>query len=194
MAPGCRKKIRLEATGGAAIFLSLMLLLLPLQWIAAAMAAAAFHEFCHWLAVRLCGGDVSTIRLDVFGARMDILPMSPGRELFCALAGPVGALLLLPLGRWFPRTVVCAVFHSLYNLLPVYPLDGGRALRCGALLLFSPPRAAMLCRSVQGVFSVAVLLLTVYAVFVVGLGLLPVVLAAAVIFRVRRANLQDFPS
>ncbi len=122
-------------SAGLCLLIALMLLQLPIQWVAAVMAAAAVHEICHGLAVVLCGGNVRRISLGTRGARMDVDILSPGKELLCALAGPVGSLLLLLVSKWFPRLAICGAFHGIYNLLPVYPLDGGRALRCAAVLL-----------------------------------------------------------
>ena len=51
------------------------------------------------------------------------------RELLAVLAGPAGSLLLLSLYRVLPRVAVCAAVQGFYNLLPIEPLDGGRALR-----------------------------------------------------------------
>ena len=102
-----------------------MLLILPLQWIFAAVAAACIHELCHLCAVKLCGGQVTLFTLDPGGAAMRIMPMSAGKELLCALAGPLGGLSLMLFSRWIPRIAVCAAFRSLYNLRPIYPLDGG---------------------------------------------------------------------
>lgn len=61
---------------------------------------------------------------------METLPMSTGRELIAVLAGPAASLLLLSLVRVFPRVAICGLIQGIYNLLPIYPLDGGKALRC----------------------------------------------------------------
>ena len=59
---------------------------------------------------------------------MTLLPMPPGAELICALAGPGGSLLLglAPI----PELAVCGLIQGLFNLIPLMPMDGGRALGC----------------------------------------------------------------
>lgn len=164
---------RFQASGAACILGALLLLVLPLKWLAAASAAAVFHEVCHLAAVKLCGGGIRRMIVGGWGARMEVGPMSRGRELLCALAGPAGGLLLLLFADWIPRTAVCAAFQSVYNLLPMYPLDGGRALRCGADLLLPPDKAYLLCIWAERVCKCAVVLLGVYGTVVLKLGLLP---------------------
>lgn len=50
--------------------------------------------------------------------------------MFCAAAGPLGSFLFARAMTFFPEASVCALVQGIYNLLPVYPLDGGRIFRC----------------------------------------------------------------
>lgn len=163
--------------------LALMLLVLPMQWVFAAALAAAFHELCHYSAVRLCGGEMRNLRAGVTGVRMEVVGLSAFQELLCSLAGPCGSLLLLIAARWLPRTAVCAGFQGIYNLLPIYPLDGGRAFRCGAELLLSNAMGEKVCRCIEWMCLCALVLLGLYGTFFKGLGLLPLALAAAIALR-----------
>lgn len=109
---------------------ALLLLILPLHWLAAAVLAAGVHELCHLGAVYALGGRVLSFCIGPAGARMETDLQGRGRALLAALAGPAGSLLLLFLGRFLPHVAVCAAIQGLFNLLPLYPLDGGRVLRC----------------------------------------------------------------
>ena len=116
--------------GSALLLLALLLLSAPLPWVGAALAAAAFHEACHWAVLKLTGVRIQGMTVSAAGAVLETGPMEPRQELWSALAGPAGSLLLLTLLRRFPRIALCGGIQGLFNLLPVYPLDGGRALRC----------------------------------------------------------------
>lgn len=133
--------ISVQISAGAFIFLALLLLLLPLQWVFAVVFAALIHECCHCLAVFLLGENVRRIYIGGRGAVIDVAPMSGIREALCALAGPLGSFLLVALIRWMPRTAICGLIHGFYNLLPMLPFDGGRILRGVLTSILSPPMA-----------------------------------------------------
>ena len=95
-----------------------LLLTLPLNWLLSALAAAAFHELCHGAAILLLGGRIWGVRIGAGGAVMETEPLSSGKELVCALAGPAGSLLMVLMLRVFPRVAVCALVQAAFNLLP----------------------------------------------------------------------------
>ncbi len=174
---------------------ALVLLILPLKWIAAALFAALWHELCHYLAVKLCGADIEHIHLGSNGTVMECGALPPGKELLCDLAGPVGGILPLLLIRWLPRTAVCAFFLSSYNLLPIFPLDGGRALRTAAAWLLPPNWSEKICSAAEFGAMLLVMMLAGYAALILRLGFMPILLACILLLRVRRekflANCRD---
>ena len=162
------------------ILLALAVLVLPLQWFCAMILAALFHELCHYGAVRCCGGQICGMSMELSGARLRVTGLTGGRELLCALAGPLGGFLLLIFIRWIPRTAICGVFQSLFNLLPVYPLDGGRALRCGMELILPLERAVQVCLWIRRICLVLILGLGIYGTVFRALGLMPLALCGII--------------
>lgn len=164
-------------SGAYCLVLTLMLLVLPLKWIFSVMAATLFHELCHWTAIYLCGGSVSFVHFGAGGAKMQMNEMSRGKAMLCALAGPVGSLLLLFLAGVFPRLAICGLIQALYNLLPVFPMDGGRILQ-GLFSLFLPSsKADRLCDWVGKCFQILILVWGFAASVVYNMGLLPCLVA-----------------
>lgn len=99
------------------------------------LSAAAVHELGHHLVLRKLGACVTALRIGVFGAVLetDRRRLSYGGELLAVLAGPganlLCAVVLTGLGgvRW-AVSVGAHLALCTFNLLPVWPLDGGRAL------------------------------------------------------------------
>ena len=152
-----------------------------------------FHEFCHSLVARRFGLPMRGITLFIFGgvAEMDNEPPSPKAEFFMAVAGPISSVILgtlffgaawlltgskamiavevvltyLAFGNWILAT---------FNLLPAFPLDGGRILRA-ALWQWQKnlPKATRIASRIGSGFGIVIMLVGVinflYGRFIAGL-------------------------
>lgn len=157
------------------LIIVIALLLLPMQWVVAWFGAVIFHEACHYAALRLCGNRVFEVKLSLSGALMVTESLSRGREFLCAVSGPVGGGLLLLLSKWFPRLAICGLFQSVYNLLPIFPLDGGRAMRC---ILKDTT-----CSFLEWSVLILIGIICVYAAIFLKLGMLPIIFAGILFFK-----------
>ena len=107
---------------------ALAILMVPLNWLAAFLLAAGIHELGHICAVYSLGGKINNIKISISGAIIETGLMPVWKNLLSSAAGPAASLLLVLFISRFPRVAVCGLCHGFYNLLPVYPLDGGRIL------------------------------------------------------------------
>lgn len=159
-----------------------LLMVMPLPWVGACVMAAAFHELCHLLAAKIVGGQVFGVTVGLSGAKIYVNFPNPRGERLTALAGPVGSLLLVFFLPQMPRLALCAGVQGLYNLLPLYPMDGGRALRC-LLEQTIPERAETLCQWAAGITLLGLLSLAVWTSIYLRLGAWPVIGTGWLCFR-----------
>lgn len=117
--------------------------------ILASLVAAALHELGHILMARFLKIPIERLRLDLFGARLDVTSgqISYLQEFLLCFAGPMASLVLsalfVPLWRvgvFFRLFSYASFLLGLLNLLPITSLDGGRMLG-SALALYLPARA-----------------------------------------------------
>ena len=141
--------MKTEFSWGSCLFFALLLLTVPLNFLGAALTAAAFHELCHMAAILALGGRLRGLSVGAGGAKIRMDPMDPLKELLSAAAGPAGSFFLLTLSDRFPRLAVCGLLQGAFNLLPLYPMDGGRILRCFLLLILPENRAERLQKALS---------------------------------------------
>ncbi len=108
------------------------------------MGALTLHEAAHLVMAHMLGCSIYGIKLLPYGCRMDIANMdSLWDELMIALCGPVCSLICYIGCRLIPGAVAFAeanMYIALVNLLPAYPLDGGRAINALLIMLGMRPR------------------------------------------------------
>ncbi len=110
-------------------------------------ASILLHELGHSVVAQRFGVEMKGITLFIFGgvAEMSSEPPSAKAEFWVAIAGPVVSVVLaiafygasLASGSWLPVPVAAVIWYLGlinavvvgFNLIPAFPLDGGRVLR-----------------------------------------------------------------
>ena len=94
------------------------------------LLSVAFHEAAHLAAMLALHIPVYGIRFGLRGAEIRAVSLPYRQELVVSAAGPSVNFLLLWLSvRRYPMLSFVNLTLLVYNLLPIYPLDGGRILR-----------------------------------------------------------------
>lgn len=142
----------------------------------AVFATVVLHELGHALMARVFGIPTSEILLLPIGgvAKLEGMPKNPKQELLVAVAGPavnvalalgLGALIVVTGTRVDPSADALAqpllmrllgvnVALAVFNLIPAFPLDGGRMLRALLAFRLSPLRATWIAVWFGRVFAV----------------------------------------
>ncbi len=155
----------IEITAGFFLLVAICTYILPLKWLFGWFLAVLVHELSHIATLLAMGVHIYSVRMETTGAVIEAEPMPPWKEIISTLAGPVGGATLLLFADLFPQGAVCALVHSLYNLLPIYPLDGGRVLHCCAESCLGVNFATRFCFIVELVVLVGIVAISSYLVF-----------------------------
>ena len=183
---------RLDLAPGFAAALCLLRLLAEPRVFYAFLAAAAAHEAGHVMAIYLVGGRVTGIRLGMCDAKIETRGLGYRQEIFCALAGPgMSVLVCLALRKAYATCAAISLLLGLFNALPVYPLDGGRALRAGLCLVLPLGRAEAVSNIAGLAVCAAGLAGAIFCARAYGLGFAPVVLWLVVFARVLRHGHEE---
>jgi len=143
----------IRVSGGFVVMAALVYLFDRSGFFPLVVMAAGVHELGHLLGIWAFGGRVLRLHLGLVGLRIDYEGRQIGYpgEIVIALSGPLanvafayGASLL---GRYIGGETAfflagISLGACVFNLLPVYQLDGGRAIYCFLALVLDSDQAA----------------------------------------------------
>ncbi|HEY1557470.1 MAG TPA: site-2 protease family protein [Kofleriaceae bacterium] len=153
------------AVSGAGARGSFLVLLL----VVCVFATIVVHELGHALVARHFGIRTRDIMLLPIGgiASLERMPSRPAHELAVTLVGPAinfvlaGILALVP-GTFASRLAWINLALAAFNLIPAFPMDGGRALRAVLAMRLGAERATDIAAACGKVFAVV---LAVFGLF-----------------------------
>lgn len=140
--------------------------------------AIFFHEMGHFLMAKKCGYKLSKFSLSPYGVELSYFQQNLNYkdELKISLAGPIANVLtaFLIFGIWWVFPVVyfatesfveISVVLAVFNLLPAYPLDGGRIFVCIFSHFFDTKKAKKLTLLFNVAFSILFFVMFVICAF-----------------------------
>ena len=111
------------------------------------LLALLLHELGHLAVLAFFHRPIRGITLGAGGAKIETEGLSYRQEALSAAAGPAVNLLSAGLTlRTFPVFALVSLALAAVNLLPLYPMDGGRILRASLLSRLPPERAGRILR------------------------------------------------
>ncbi len=161
-------KGHVSISAGAILLGALLYCTASFSELAVLLAPVIVHELGHIVALRLFGLRVRRFSADVRGLCIEYGGLgTPLEHILCALAGPAAGLAFAFAASFFARrngnealavSAGVSLLLSLFNLLPVLPLDGGRIFSIAAAELLGGRRGAALTKGLGLVLSTALLM------------------------------------
>ena len=155
------------------------------------LAAMTVHELAHAVVLLLLGGEIESVRLSFAQVELRTGLLSDRTELWSTAAGPgINLLCGWLFRRWMPAFAAVSLLLALFNLLPVWPLDGGRLLR--TLLRMRWGAAGVDASQTLGLlFGLGLLAGAVFAARRWDTGVWPAVTAGALLVRLLRSRYAE---
>lgn len=155
------------------------------------LAAMTVHELAHAAVLLLLGGRIESVRLSFAQVELRTGLLSDRTELWSTAAGPgINLLCGWLFRRWMPAFAAVSLLLALFNLLPVWPLDGGRLLR--TLLRMRWGAAGVDASQTLGLlFGLGLLAGAVFAAWRWDAGVWPAVTAGALLVRLLRSRYAE---
>lgn len=177
-----------------------------LLFVAAIFGCVVLHELGHAMAARQFGIPTRDITLFPIGgvAALERMPRDPRQELWIAVAGPlvnVAIALVLAagligggvgtssaIGGFFWQLTIANIALVVFNMLPAFPMDGGRVLRSVLAMFMDWMQATRIAVRVGNISAIGLGLLGIFS------GNLMLVFIALFVYFAARAELMSVSS
>ena len=162
------------------LFILLFFLTNQLEIYALIMIFALIHEMSHMICGVLLGFKAETLRIMPFGFAIEFKPIINDynkkvlksnvisiKKIIIALAGPLINLIVVIIGLIldFNNEIIYANFLIfLFNMIPIYPLDGGRILKNTLKIIFGNRKATTYINTISN--AVIILLTMVFSIVI----------------------------
>ena len=161
-------KSRVSVSPAALLLGALLYCTADFSELAAIPAPVIVHELGHIVTLRLYGLRIRRVRADLRGLCIEYGGLcAPSGHVMAALAGPAAGLAYAFAASYYARRVGGEVLTlsagvslllSLFNLLPILPLDGGRVFSIAAAELLGGRRGDALTKALGLTLSTALLM------------------------------------
>lgn len=150
-----------------------------------------WHEIWHIIVLRAVGGKIKGLFAMGVGIKLNPGMLGYKEEMAVALAGPVASffmfIIFLPFALKNEYTMFCTFCNLIIfiiNILPVFPLDGGRVLYFFICQRFLPTTASKITKTVTVIFLLPLFVLSVIILIKTGynLSLMLICLYLSVLF------------
>ena len=180
---------------------------LSVIFVLAIFACVLLHELGHAFAARQFGIPTRDITLLPIGgvAALESIPQNPLQEMWIAVAGPlvnvaIAAVLLLVIGSeaafngsFLGQLALANIALVIFNMIPAFPMDGGRVLRSSLALFMKWTAATQVAVAVGKVVAFALGFAGLFSgnFMLVFVALFVFVAANAELYNVQHADLQQ---
>ena len=155
-------------------FLFLFFLTKQLKIYLIIMGFAFLHELAHLITAKILGFKIVEFRMMPFGFSICMVPnfkdfnrrmiktnIIEAKKIIVAFAGPILNLIFAILFEKYNEPILCYsnLTVAIFNLIPIYPLDGGRILKSFFRILFDKEKANKYTNYISNFFAI---LMTMY--------------------------------
>ena len=152
-----------------------------LDWFLSIFVAVLIHELAHTAVAKKLNHSVDHVYLDVFNgaAAIDTTYSPYNQTILIVAAGPLSNLVLWFIGSYLGLDIFTQVnmFLFIFNILPIYPMDGGRICKAICQWVTKPSIGRKINGYISIVFSILLFIFSIMASY-----LLMAIFAALFVF------------